>query len=462
MSALAVLIVGCSSGPAAPDIPGSTVSSPERATPTTAPPASIRPLPEYELASCGSTPPVAFAVLCETFSDVRDYYVDPPDPAALAAAASLGVAAVEGSPDVGPIEDFACHVPDEAFVTLCDAIARRVVEDPAAIGDLVTGAVQGMFRYGLDPFSNYVPGAVFEGPFDDTGLVYELGLAASARDASGAVCGPISGTCLLEVISVFDFSAAASSGVTVGDVIVAIDGVPVEGLSAAEAVAMLTGVAGTAVDLELDRGGAVLTRTLVREDIRFVPTEWDFLDGGIAYFRMNDFSQQAAIDLGAFLQSDEVAGSRALILDLRDNPGGLVLAAQAVASQFLGDGLVMVERGREYTDEIPVVDGGLATSGLPLVVLVNQASASAAEVVAAVLQERGRATIVGESTFGKNLVQWVDETRDGGEVRITIARWETPGGLDIGIRGLAPNIEVAPNPATDVDEVLEAAIEVLS
>ncbi len=429
--------------------------------PTTAQP-TIEPPPEYELASCGSTPPVAFAVLCETFEDVNDYYVDPPDPAALAAAAGLGLASVESGTGDPPRDGFSCHVPDEAFVSLCDAIARRSVEAPAPLSELVTGAVEGMFQYGLDPFSIYVPGSVFEGPFDDTGLVYELGLAASARDASGAICGPISESCRLEVISVFDFSAAATGGLAEGDVIVEVDGEPVQGLSAVEAVSMLSGSPGTSVTLELDRRGSTLTRSLVREDIRFVPSEWDFLDGGIAYFRMNDFSQQAAIDLGAFLQSDEVAASRALVLDLRDNPGGLVLAAQAVASQFLGDGLVMVERGREYADEIPVVQGGLATSGLPLVVLVNQASASAAEIVAAVLQERGRAIVVGQPTFGKNLVQWVSETRDGGEVRITIARWETPGGLDIGIRGLAPDVEVASDPSTDVDEVLEVAIDLLS
>ena len=94
-------------------------------------------------------------------------------------------------------------------------------------------------------------------------------------------------------------------------------------------------------------------------------------------------------------------------------------------------------------------------------VLVNKGSASASEIVAAVLQERGRATVVGESTFGKNLVQWVSETRDGGQMRVTVARWETPDGLDIGIRGLAPDIEVEADPDTDGDEVLEAAIGLL-
>lgn len=461
--AITLLLTACTVQIRRADHEPITSSSTSSSTPpaTTVPVANLRSLPEYEPASCGSTPPVSFAVLCETYGDVYDFYVDPPDPAALVAAAKLGLAAAEPGGLSDEIDSFRCHVPDETFVELCDALAVRLLESPAPLGDLVTAAVQGMFRYGLDPFSVYVPGSEFEGPIDDTGLVYELGLAASARDGAGAVCDPIGETCRLEIISVFGFSGAATGGVAVGDVIVAIDSVPVEGLSAPAATAKLTGSPGTSVLLDLERDDTPITRTLVRDDIRFVPTEWDLLDDGVAYFRMNDFSQQAAIDLGAFLQSEAVAGSRGLILDLRDNPGGLVLAAQAVVSQFVGDGLVMVERGRDYTDEIPVVEGGLATSGLELVVLVNQASASAAEIVAAVLQERGRAVVVGQPTFGKNLVQWVDETRDGGEVRITIARWETPGGVDIGIQGLEPDVEVAADPTTDVDEVLEAAVEVL-
>jgi carboxyl-terminal processing protease len=297
-----------------------------------------------------------------------------------------------------------------------------------------------------------------EADFDPSGLVVELGMVVSARDEAGAACGPIGGSCGFEVLSAFEFGPASSAGLAVGDHIVAIDGTPTEGLSAAEATALLGGSPGTSTVVSIDREGTILERTMTREDIRTAPSEIDFLGDGVVYMRLNDFSQQAAVDLGFFLQLPEVEAASGMVLDLRDNPGGLVLAAQGVASQFLDDGLVMIERGKDYVEEIPVVDGGLATDRLRLVVLVNRASASAAEIVAAVLQERGRAVIVGETTFGKNLVQSYQTARDGGMIGITIARWETPEGLDIGIRGLQPDVVVAADPATGGDEVLEAGL----
>ncbi|MDH4118446.1 MAG: S41 family peptidase [Acidimicrobiia bacterium] len=451
-----VVLLGACAQPATVDTTTTTAAVPV----TTAPP-RVASAPQFETVPCSSTPPVAFAVLCEAFEDIVDGHVDGPEPGSLAAAAALGVDQLEfdGAETLG---DFECVVPHESFESLCQAIARRGLERPAPLDELVTAAVRGMFRYGLDPFSVYIPGSDVDVDFDGSGLVIEIGVIVSGRDQAGAVCSPLGGGCRFEVVSVFDFSAAAKGGIGVGDAIVEVDGRAVEGLAPAEATALLAGAPGTEVEIVVVRDGASLTRTLTREDIRFVPTEWDQLEGGYAYFRMNDFSQQAAIDLGAFLQSDVVAGSSGLVLDLRDNPGGLILAAQAVASQFLDGGLVMVERGREYSDEIPVVDGGLARTDLDVAVLVNRGSASASEIVAAVLQERGRAVVVGEPTFGKNLVQWVSESRDGGQLRISIARWETPAGRDIGIRGLEPDVVVRADPNTDVDEVLEAALDVLS
>lgn len=442
----------------------STEPQPPRTTEdvmTTTTPLVVRPLPEYETAACGRAPTVAFSVLCETVDNVLALHVDAPDPTALVAAARIGIATVEPAVGESGFDRFTCYIPDEAFVSLCDAIAERGREVEAPLSSFVTAAVESMFAYGLDPFSVYVPGDVINGSLDDSGLVYSLGMVVSPRQDDGAACSPVGGTCRLEVVSAFEFAAARSAGVATGDIITAIDAIDLEGLTGPEAVALLEGSPGTSVVLDLDRRGALLSRAVVREGFRFAPTEWDFFEGGIAYFRMNEFSQQAAIDLGVFLQSEEVAASSSLILDLRDNPGGLVLAAQAVASQFLDGGVVLVEQGRDSSEELPVVDGGLAIDRLRLVVLVNRASASASEIVAAVLQERGRATIVGEPTFGKNLVQWVTETRDGGQMRVTVARWETPDGLDIGIRGLTPDIEVVSDPATDVDDVLAAAIDLI-
>jgi carboxyl-terminal processing protease len=457
--AIAVLAMSC----AAPTITPETTPA-DRPPSTTAPPTAVVPLPAtYVEVPCSITPPVTFAVLCESFEDIDRFHVDGPDPAALAAAAALGV----GSAPVGTdgsvrVTDFSCVTPHGSFRVVCDAIARRAMDGPIDVGVMVTAAVRGMFRYGLDPFSSYVPGADMDADFDPSGLVPELGMVVSARDETGAACGPIGGSCWFEVLSAFEFGPASSAGLVVGDRIVAIDGSPTEGLSATEAVALLGGTPGTDTVVSVDRDGSIVERSMTREDIRTAPSEIDFFDGGVVYMRLNDFSQQAAVDLGFFLQLPEVEAASGMVLDLRDNPGGLVLAAQGVASQFLDGGVVMVERGKTYVEEIPVVEGGLATDRLRLVVLVNRASASAAEVVAAVLQERGRAVIVGESTFGKNLVQSYQTARDGGMIGITIARWETPEGLDIGIRGLDPDVVVAADPDTEADEVLDAGLALLS
>jgi C-terminal peptidase prc len=454
---LAVILAACA-GPAATSDPG----SPERPASTTTSTAVVALPASYEQVPCSITPLATFAVMCESFADVDRYHVDGPDPAALAAAAALGVGgATVGTEGSVSVTDFTCVTPHESFRVVCDAIARRAMEGPIDVGVMVTAAVQGMFRFGLDPFSSYVPGAEMEIGFDPSGLVVELGMVVGARDETGAACGPIGGPCAFEVMSSFEFGPASSAGLAVGDRIVAVDGTPTRGLSAPEATALLAGEPGTGTVVSVDREGTSLERSMTREDIRTVPSEIDLFGNGVVYMRLNDFSQQAAVDLGFFLQLPEVEAASGMVLDLRDNPGGLVLAAQGVASQFLEGGLVMVERGKDYTVEIPVVAGGLATDRLQLVVLVNRASASAAEIVAAVLQERGRAVIVGESTFGKNLVQSYQTSRDGGTIGITIARWETPGGVDIGIRGLEPDVEAVADPETEADDVLEAGLALL-
>jgi carboxyl-terminal processing protease len=460
LAALAVMVASCAGPVATSDAPPTDGSSTTATTMTVA----VVALPAtYAEVPCSITPPVTFAVLCESFADIDEFHVDGPDPAALAAAAALGVGSAPlGTEGSVQVTEFSCVTPHPSFRVVCDAIARRAMDGPIDVGVMVTSAVQGMFRYGLDPFSSYVPGAEMEADFDPSGLVVELGMVVSARDEAGGACGPIGGSCGFEVLSAFEFGPASAAGLAVGDRILAIDDSPTEGLSAGEATALLGGPPGTEATVEIDRDGAVLERRMTREDIRTVPSEIDFLGDGVVYMRLNDFSQQAAIDLGFFLQLPEVENASAMVLDLRDNPGGLVLAAQGVASQFLEGGVVMVERGKSYVEEIPVVDGGLATDRLRLVVLVNRASASAAEIVAAVLQERGRAVIVGETTFGKNLVQSYQTARDGGMIGITIARWETPGGLDIGIRGLVPDVVVEADASTEADEVLDAGIAALT
>jgi len=442
--------------------PNSTGSSATPSAPASTTATTQRPSVEIEVRPCTSSPPRDWSLLCRSVELLAELYVDPLDPAELAAAAVLGVeqaGETDSSEVVG--DTFRCTVPDEAFERFCDAVLDRLRSGDGDTADLVDAGVSGMFRYALDPFSTYLA-PDFAEQFGDlgSGVVYDLGMSVSARSDGGDVCGVIDGDCRLRVVNVFSGTPAAGAGVLVDDVIGSVDGAPMVGLSASEATALLYGRPGVAVELEIERPTGTLVKTLIREDFRFDPIEFEMLDPSLAYLRLNEFTQPSAQLVGQVLQVPEVQAAEVMILDLRDNPGGLVLAVQAIASQFLDGGLVMVENGRDYRLEVDVIDGGLASPAMDLIVLVNRGSASASEVLAGVLKERGRATIVGEPTFGKNLVQQVFSSGNGGELRITVARWETPGGTDIGITGLDPDVLVEPDTTGATDPIFEKALEI--
>jgi carboxyl-terminal processing protease len=453
---MALVVAGCASA--------------EPTTPTAPPTSALQTVPPatqaatvVEPSSCTGAPPRTWAIMCQAVELIDEVYVDEVERAELVAAANLGIRAVPAADDADPPGDvFRCTIPDEAFLSVCETVLERLKTDHDDPSALVQGALNGIFHYALDPFSSYLPPDYVD-QLDDlgSGAVYDLGLSVSARSTSGEPCSVISASCRLEVVTVFPITPAAAAGIIVGDVIVAVDGERIEGLSSEAATARLFGPAGLSVEIEIDRDTGSLTKSLVREDFRFDPIEFEMITGSVAYLRLNTFSQESAQLVGQVLQLSDVENARAMILDLRDNPGGLVLAAQAIASQFLDGDLVMVERGRDYEYPWEVIEGGLANASMQLLVLVNRASASAAEVVAAVLKEQGRATVIGEPTFGKNLVQQVYTARDGGELRITVARWETPGGLDIGITGLAPDIEIAPDVLGGTDPILDEALRLL-
>lgn len=456
--ALMLVLAACGGASTQPLVP---TAPPTTSVPSV--PAATQPETVVESSSCTAAPPRTWAIMCQAVELIDEVYVDEIDRAELVAAATLGVRSQDPTEQTDPPGDvFRCTIPDEAFLTVCEAVLERLKSDHDDPELLVQGALNGMFQYALDPFSSYVP-PDYADQLDElgNGAVYDLGLSVSARSGAGEPCSVISMSCRLEVVSVFPITPAAGQGIVVGDIIVAVDGEPLDGLSVEAATALLFGPAGVEVQLEIERSTGPLTKSLIREDFRFDPIEFEMITATVAYLRLNTFTQQSAQLVGQVLQLSEVETARAMVLDLRDNPGGLVLAAQAIASQFLDGDVVMVERGRDYEYPWEVIDGGLANPSMQLVVLVNRASASASEVLAAVLKEQGRATVIGEHTFGKNLVQQVYSARDGGELRITVARWETPGGLDIGITGLEPDILVEPDIIGGSDPILEEAFRLL-
>ena len=437
---------------------------PERQPRPTAPPTTTttRPVPtaETDAVPCTSTPPLAFALLCEAYDLVAENYMDPIDPASLAAAASLGIQGREVVADPEPGK-LICAYPTDEFQGLCDLILSEA--SVSRLSTLVEAAVEGIFTYGLDPFSTYLaPDVASEIGEYGPGWILSLGLVLGGRNGSDEICRSLgTGDCLLVVLAVFPFSTADSAGIVVGDVVTAVGGDAVSGKSLETITAALSGSPGSEVKITIDRTAGEITKSVIHEDLRFAPAEFEMLTSRIAYLRLNEFSQVSAQLAGQVLQLDEVEAASGIVLDLRDNPGGLVYAAMAVASQFLDGGVVMKEVGREESFDLDVIEGGLATGSRPrLAVLVNGGSASASEVVAAVLQERGRATVIGTRTFGKNLVQLPFRARNGGQFVISIARWTTPGGLDIGITGLTPDIVVEAS-ADGSDAVLDRALALL-
>lgn len=271
----------------------------------------------------------------------------------------------------------------------------------------------------------------------------------------------------LEIVEVFQGQPAAEGGLRRGDLILQVDDTPIENMNVMEAVALIRGPEGTPVRLLVQRGEEKpFTVTLVRRKIEIPSVETRVLERTvddeehlIGYIRLTDFNAVVPQQLGAALRALLSYQPDGLILDLRGNPGGYLHVAVEVASQFVGSGTIVTERrkggeARTFT----AIPGGLATNpDLPLAVLVNMASASASEIVAGAVQDSGRGVLVGEKTFGKGSVQLAYSLDDGSELRITTARWFTPGGREIHGEGLEPDIPVAEEGEGE-DAALEAAV----
>ena len=263
-------------------------------------------------------------------------------------------------------------------------------------------------------------------------------------------------------------SPADKGGLRPGDVITHIDGTALEGLTVDEARGRIRGPKDTAVRLTIERGaGAPFDVEIVRAVIVSPEVEVEDLAGGtVSYIRLSGFSDHASEEFDRVVAEKVAAGRRQLIVDLRGNPGGFVTAARDIASQFLADGTIFWEQDAQGNQtETRVEPGGAATDpAIRLVVLVDGGSASASEIVAGALQDRGRATIVGSTTYGKGTVQqWTQLEGDHGGFRLTIARWLTPNKTWIHGTGIEPDVVVTAQPEQPGDDpALDAALEVLS
>jgi carboxyl-terminal processing protease len=263
-------------------------------------------------------------------------------------------------------------------------------------------------------------------------------------------------------------SPAEAAGLKAGDQIIAIDGVDMTGTLPELARQKVLGEAGTQVILTILREGVEepFDIPITRAQITIPSIESRMLDNNIAYLRLNTFSNTTGDELHSALQDLLAQNPLGLIFDLRYNTGGYLTAAIEVGSEFLSDGVVAYE---EYSDgsrdTFNVTGDGIATK-IPMVVLVNEWSASASELVAGALQDRGRAQLVGVTTYGKGTVQnWIPLSDNEGAVRVTIARWLTPNGRNVTGTGLTPDVEVTvsdADTAAQIDTQLNKAIELLT
>jgi carboxyl-terminal processing protease len=303
-------------------------------------------------------------------------------------------------------------------------------------GRLIEGAIKGMVSE-LDPHSSYLRAEDFANFKSDTeGEFGGVGVEVDFSNDTVTVIAPIEG------------SPAARGGVKPGDQILAIDRRAVRGKSMDDLVKLMRGAPNTSVEIAIRRQGhdELLHFTLVREVIEVASVASKSLYGNVAYLRIKQYQRGTHLEL---LQA--IGGLRsdsgpitAAILDLRNNPGGLVTEAVAVADEFLGGGLIYSTRRRDtVVDELTATSGGALTD-VPLVVLVNEFSASAAELVAGALQDNGRAKVVGMVTFGKGSVQSIIDLPFGAGLRLTTLRYYTPGGHAIQAQGIHPDVVLEP------------------
>jgi carboxyl-terminal processing protease len=257
---------------------------------------------------------------------------------------------------------------------------------------------------------------------------------------------------------------AKRAGVHVGDTIVSIDGTPTSKLDMTQALARILGPRGTTVRLELQRGSRTFQVSVRRAVVRapvvqarllsFAGRRWGDL-------RLSSFRVGAAVVLDRQLRRLEREGARGFVLDLRDNPGGVFDQAVAVSSLFLKRGVVVSLVGAHSPRTVYRATGTYSTT-LPVAVLVDRYSASSAEIVAAALADHHRATLVGERTYGKALVQSIDPLDNGAALELTIARYYTPSGADISHVGVTPQVHAVDDPRTPQDEALGIALRVLA
>jgi len=334
-----------------------------------------------------------------------------------------------------------------------DLLHENYVDQPLDDLALMRGAISGMLAATGDKHTSYMNPEQFAQANAEMGGEEYTGIGAWVNTTGEYI----------EVVSPMKNSPAEKAGLKAKDIVIAINGEDMTGVPGDLALQKILGPAGEAVTLTVRRGEEILDFTIMREKITVPAVEYEMLEGDIAYIALYTFNELATDQVRAALKELLAQNPTGLIFDLRNNGGGLLVTAIEITSQFVSKGIVMYEEyGDGSRDSYNAQPGGLATE-IPLVILINEGTASASEITAGAIQDYGRGTLIGTTSYGKGSVQnWIPLRTEAGGVRITIARWLTPNGNQINEVGLTPDIEV-PYTQEDVDAgrdpQLDAAIE---
>ncbi len=321
----------------------------------------------------------------------------------------------------------------DLFGEVLDKVKKEYV-DEINESDVMDAAINGVLQY-LDPYSVYMNPELFESMQTDTkGEFGGLGIEVSME--AGVV----------KVISPIDDTPASKAGIKAGDYIIKINDVQVQGKTLMEAVRLMRGPIGSSIDLTIRRRGEkkIINKTIIREMIQVKSVEAKIMKNNIGYLRLKSFnsnsSKQLVEKIKNFEKSKKLTG---YILDLRNNPGGLLTQAINVTDFFLNDGEIVSTKGRKASENRRFfAKKGDKVKGKPLIILINNGSASASEIVAGALKDHKRAILLGENTYGKGSVQSIIPLSDGGGMRLTISKYYLPSGQSISEIGVSPDILV--------------------
>ncbi|MGB9627305.1 MAG: S41 family peptidase [Thermodesulfobacteriota bacterium] len=330
----------------------------------------------------------------------------------------------------------------KVFTDVLGILQKEYVEETNS-KDLIHGAIKGMLET-LDPHSAFMPPNMYKEMQEETKGRFEgLGIEITIKEG------------ILTVVSPIEDTPAYKAGIQAGDQIIRINGEPTKNLTLIDSVKRLRGPKGTQVTITIMREGFTKPKdfTLVRDVIPIRSVRYELLDKYYGYIRISQFQEKTDSEFEKAIKALEEQSKgtlKGLILDMRNNPGGLLDQAVKIADRFIDSGVIVSMQGRREDQKMKFYahpDGTL--SRYPLVVLVNSGSASGAEIVAGAIQDHGRGIIMGTQTFGKGSVQTIFPLKDGSGLRLTTARYYTPNGRSIQAKGIAPDIIVKPLPAEE-------------